>query len=176
MTHMKKIILCNTAPVSHRHTSRQALDKLFFYKTKNCKKKTNTTSLFDCFIADNENLIGERIHDRAHLNELCNVFDISEIVVKITNGGICHSGWLHDVSSGGAAIRVSPFSASSVDFYLTFFLGTRLISTHATVKHVHAIGGMHIIGFVFVDIADNCKEYLQGSVYITKLLHEKNMI
>ena len=116
------------------------------------------------------------MHDRAHSNELCNVFDISEIVVKITNGDICRIGWLYDVSSGGAAIRAAPFSANNANFYLTFFLGARLINTLATVIHVYTTGGLHIIGFMFIDIASECKEYLQGSVYITRLLHEKNMI
>lgn len=168
--------MCNTAPASQCMLPKKDSISDFFYKTKNCKKKTNASDLFDCFIADHENLTGKRIHDRARLDQLCNVFDISEIVVNIANGDVCHNGWLHDISSGGAAVRVSPFTARSDDFHLTFFLGTRLISVQAKVKNVSTRGGAHILGFKFVDIANDCKEYLQGSIYITKLLHEKSML
>lgn len=173
---MKKNFICNSA-----HTSQCALTDKYstrniFYRKETVKKEKNKFDLFNSFVADNENLTGKRIYDRARLDELRNVFDISEIIVKIKNCDICHSGWLHNISSGGAAVRVSPFTARNLDFYLTFFLGTRLISTQATVRHVYKIGGMHIIGFMFVNITNDCEEYLRGSIYITKLLHERSMI
>lgn len=168
--------MCNTAPASQGTLPGKHSVKNIFYRKETVNREANTADLFDCFIADHEKLTGKRIHDRARLDQLCNVFDISEIVVNIANGDVCHNGWLHDISSGGAAVRVSPFTARSDDFHLTFFLGIRLISVQAKVKNVSTRGGAHILGFKFVDIANDCKEYLQGSIYITKLLHEKSML
>lgn len=106
----------------------------------------------------------KRSHTRMRDGEVCELFDISKILVRISTGETAHVGYLYDISEGGIAVHLSTLFMERSVFRVTFLFGKKNISSRAETKHVNKIGEQYVTGIVFIDITTEYAEYIRTSI------------
>ncbi|MGD9948477.1 MAG: PilZ domain-containing protein [Desulfobulbus sp.] len=101
---------------------------------------------------------------RLNLEEVGQLFEVREVKVKVATVQRVHSGTLLDISSGGAAVKLSVSLEIREPLKIGFILNAIRIVTKGQVRHVASIGGEYKIGVQFVDLEKVAQDFI-GSLY-----------
>lgn len=116
--------------------------------------------------------IEKRFHSRTGEEDVCELFDISKILVRISTDKSVIAGNLYDIGEGGIAVCMSTKFAVDSIIRVTFLLGRKIITSRAMIKHFTKIGDQYVAGIVFVGLENEYAEYINGNVCIITLLNK----
>lgn len=116
----------------------------------------------------------KRSHARMRDGEVCELFDIAKILVRISKGETAHVGYLYDISEGGIAVQLSTSFMERSVFRVTFLFGKIIISSKAVTRHLNKVGDQYVVGITFIDINNKYAEYIRTSICLITLLSNLN--
>lgn len=113
---------------------------------------------------------------RVNDEDVCGLFEMKEILIKIATARQTYTGRLLDISEGGLALSLSVLLDEQLEENLPvkvgFFLGTRKIISKAVVRHTQKIGDRYTTGIKFVDLGKETAEYI-GGLYASQILRHQ---
>lgn len=119
-----------------------------------------------------EMIIEKRSHSRTGEEDVCELFDISKILVRISTDKSAIAGNLYDIGEGGIAVCMpTKFAVDSI-IRVTFLLGRKVITSRAMVRHFTKIGDQYVAGIVFIGLESEYAEYINGNVCIITILNK----
>lgn len=111
----------------------------------------------------------KRAFVRLNLDDMGQLFEVSEIKVKVGTVQQIHDGVLLDVSAGGAAVKLSAPLEVQQPIKIGFVLSNTPIVAKGQVRHMHRLEKGYKIGLEFIDLDPNIKDYI-GGLYASKVL------
>lgn len=115
-----------------------------------------------------KNVQDKRAFVRLNIDDMGQLFEVNEINVKVATVQQVHNGALLDISTGGAAVKLSVPLQVNQPLKLGFVLSTMRIVTKGQVRHVQPIGGGYKIGVQFVDLEKGAQDFI-GGLYASKV-------
>ncbi len=116
--------------------------------------------------------IEKRFHFRTGEDDVCELFDISKILVKISTGESAIAGYLYDIGEGGIAVCMPTRFAVDSIIRVTFLLGRKIITSRAMARHFTKIGDQYVAGIVFIELENEYAEYINVNVCIIDYLNK----
>lgn len=111
----------------------------------------------------------KRTFVRLNLDDIGQLFEVSEIKVKVGTVEQVHDGVLLDVGTGGAAVKLSKSLEVHQPVKVGFVLSSRPVVTKGLVRHVQQLENEYKIGLQFIEL-DPCIEEFIGGLYASKVL------
>jgi len=111
----------------------------------------------------------KRAFVRLNLDDIGQLFEASEIKVKVGTVQQVHDGVLLDVSSGGAAVKLSTPLEIQQPIKIGFVLSHKSIVTKGQVRHIQRLESGYKIGMQFIDLDPAIQEFI-GGLYASKVL------
>lgn len=116
--------------------------------------------------------IEKRFHSRTGEEDVCELFDISKILVRISTDKLAIAGNLYDIGEGGIAVSMPKKFAVDSIIRVTFLLGRKVVTSRAMVRHFTKIGDQYVSGIVFIGLENEYAEYINGNVCIITILNK----
>ncbi len=105
--------------------------------------------------------------------DISGLFEMKEILVKVSTVKKVYEGKLLDISVGGLSISLPETLEENLPLKVGFFLGTVRIVTKAVVRHTCKSGEQHIMGIMFVDLNKDSSAFI-AELYASKILYLAN--
>lgn len=115
--------------------------------------------------------LGKRTFIRMKVDDISALFETREIFVKIATSENIYTGRILDISEGGISLCLDALLEENRPVKVGFFLGTMKIISKAMVRHTQKKGTMYTTGIKFIDLNQECAEYI-GGIYASKVLHQ----
>jgi len=115
--------------------------------------------------------LGKRSFVRIKLDEICELFEAREILVKVATTEKTYTARLLDISEGGLSLGMPALLEENRPVKVGFFLGTTKIISKAMVRHIRKNGEVYTTGVKFVDLNPEAAEYIRG-LYASKVLRQ----
>ncbi|MDD2466333.1 MAG: PilZ domain-containing protein [Desulfobulbus sp.] len=114
------------------------------------------------------NVQDKRTFIRLNQEDMGQLFEVCEINVKVATVEQVHNGILLDISTGGAAVKLSrPLMVGKL-LKLGFVLSTFRIVTKGQVRHAQQVENGYKIGVQFIDLDPSAQEFI-GGLYASKV-------
>nr|WP_321465941.1 PilZ domain-containing protein [uncultured Desulfobulbus sp.] len=110
----------------------------------------------------------QRAFVRLNLDDMGQLFAVSEIKVKIATMQQVHNGVLLDISTGGAAVRLPKSLEVGQPIKVGFVLSSVRVVSKGQVRHVCPIDGGYKIGVQFIELDLAAQDFLSG-LYASKV-------
>lgn len=140
------------------------------------KKNTNwngVTSLEESrmgFGSTSPPFFNKRLHSRIKGIYLSALLEGEELLVQINTHVSTFTEHLIDISKGGIAMSLPTLLAVNLPVKIDFFLGTKRIIANANIRQIRKIGEQYLTGIMFVDLAKDSAEYIDGNIRIKEFL------
>jgi len=114
------------------------------------------------------NVQDQRAYVRLNLDDMGQLFAVSEVNVKIATMQQVHNGVLLDISTGGAAIRLAKPLEVKQPVKIGFVLSSVRVVSKGQVRHVRPLEGGYKIGVQFIDLDLAAQDFISG-LYASKV-------
>ena len=131
-------------------------------------------------MTSNEAITHEKILDRRHqhrmkVEELSALLNVKDIPVKITTDQEVNADRLLNLSEGGMAVSLLTELAMDVKLKVSLVLGNRNIIADAVVKQIRKAGSVYVAGIMFVNLAKEAVDYINGIIGIGTFFGHENL-
>jgi len=116
-----------------------------------------------------ETALDKRAFVRITKEEISQLYEDREILVKLATAKKNYDGHLLDISAGGIALSLPVLLEENLPVKVGFFLGTTRIISKGIVRHIDQSGNQYKTGIKFIDLANDSFEYIAG-------LHAANVL
>jgi hypothetical protein len=120
-----------------------------------------------------ESAFDKRSFIRLKQADLLGLFEVKEIVVKVSTVKKIYTGNLFDISVGGLSVSLSERLEENLPLKVGFFLGRVRIVSRALVRHTCKSGEQHQTGIMFVGLDKHSSEFI-AELYASKILYLAN--
>nr|WP_320011089.1 PilZ domain-containing protein [uncultured Desulfobulbus sp.] len=117
---------------------------------------------------EKKNVQDKRAFVRLDLNAIGQLFECSEIPVKVATVERVHQGTLLDLSTGGAAVLLNKPLTTGQPVKIGFILNTVRVLAKGQVRHVQQIEQGVKVGIQFIDLEEKVGEFI-GGLYASKV-------
>ena len=114
--------------------------------------------------------LDKRAFFRLSHEDVAQLFQIKEILVRISTVSKIYTAQLLDISEGGLSLNLQEFLEENLPLKIGFFLGTKKILSKAIVRHSYKVKDWYRTGIQFIDLDKESSEYI-SELYASKILY-----
>lgn len=111
----------------------------------------------------------KRVYVRLNLEDIGQLFEVSEIKVKVATAQQVYDATLSDISTGGVAVILAVSLQVNQPLKLGFVLSSMRIVTKGIVRHLKPLKNGCKVGIQFIDLDTAAKDFI-GGLYASKIL------
>ena len=114
--------------------------------------------------------LDKRAFFRLSDEDVARLFQIKEILVRISTVSKIYTAQLLDISEGGLSLKLHDSLEENLPLKVGFFLGTKKILSKAIVRHSCKAKDWYRTGIQFIDLDKESSEYI-SELYASKILY-----
>lgn len=111
-----------------------------------------------------KNPLGKRKKVRIANSDMCSLFGVKSIAVKVVSKDFDGKGYLVDIAQSGLAVVLDTELVQNQQVKIGLFLGRRKVLSKAIVRNVLDEKGRHRTGIEFVDLNKEYETFIAGLI------------